>query len=216
MIISGKKFGFDRHYGNFLKFLSKKSQIEILDFKVFDKLKWQKKYSCQQKFLDTSIKGFLSCPFEAPSKRKNDTSGTVMPSQYHTPRKRLFCFVHFHHVLVARVPQMIYHLKALIQGFQNLYRNWAWHHPGGATTQLTEKAPPSLKLIYRLLGSRNSNFHSKFQQLLLRAFQKGIIAFPRSTGCKMAGRQSLECETNLYFLAIYVVKQTFFGCAFHT
>ena len=32
-------------------------------------------YSWQQKFLDTSIKGFLSCPFEAPSKRKNDTSG---------------------------------------------------------------------------------------------------------------------------------------------
>ena len=33
----------------------------------------------------------------------------------------------------------------------------------------------------------------------------GIIAFPRSTGCKMAGRQSLEWETNFHFLAIYVV-----------
>ena len=111
---------------------------------------------------------------------------------------------------------MIYHLKALIQGFQNLKRNWVWHHPGGATAQLTKKAPPSLKLVCSLSEPRYSNFHSKFQYLLLRAFQKGIISFPGSTGCKMAGCQSLDCETNFHFLAIYIVKQTFFGCAFHT
>ena len=32
------------HYGRFWSNLSKKSQIEILDFKVFDKSKWQKTY----------------------------------------------------------------------------------------------------------------------------------------------------------------------------
>ena len=118
---------------------------------------------------------------------------------------------------------MIYHLKALIQGFQNFKRKWVWHHPGGATAQLTKRAPPSLELVFKpilvkvvLSELRYSNFHSKFQYLLFRAFQKGIIAFPRSTGCKMAGRQSLECETNFHFLAIYIVKQTFFGCVFHT
>ena len=81
-----------------------------------------------------------------------------------------------------------------------------WHHPGGATTQLTKKAPPSLKLIWSLSETRYSNFHSKFQLIELRAFQRGEITFPGSTGCKMAGRQSSKCETNFHFLAIYIVK----------
>ena len=93
--------------------------------------------------------------------------------------------------------QMVYHFKALIQGFQNLYRNWVWHHPRGGHAQITKKAPLSLKLIYHLPGPKNSHFHSRFQYPLLRAFKRHIIEFPRSTGSKMAGRQSLKCETSI-------------------
>ena len=35
---------------------------------------------------------------------------------------------------------MIPHLKALIQGFQNQQKNWAWHHPEGGHAPLSEKA----------------------------------------------------------------------------
>ena len=45
---------------------------------------------------------------------------------------------------------------------------------------------------------RYSKFHSKFQFLGLRAFQRGKITFPGSTGCKMAGRQSSKCETRIH------------------
>ena len=82
-----------------------------------------------------------------------------------------------------------------------------WHHPGGTTAQLTKKAPPSLNLVWGLSEPRYSNFHSKFQFPGLRAFQRGKITFPGSTGCKMAGRQSLKCETNFHFLAIYIVNR---------
>ena len=50
-----------------------------------------------------------------------------------------------------------------------------WHHPGGATTQLTKKAPPSLNLVWGLSEPRYSSFYSKFQFLGLRAFQRGKI-----------------------------------------
>ena len=88
--------------------------------------------------------------------------------------------------------------------------------PGGATAQLTKKAPPSLKLVWSLSEPRYSNFHSKFQYLLLRAFQKGIIAFPRSTGCKMAGRQSLKCKTRVRKRSTLLYKLRENGSSFHT
>ena len=65
------------------------------------------------------------------------------------------------------------------------------------TPRVTKKAPLSLKLIYRLPGPKNSHFHSRFIYPLLRAFKRHIIEFPRSTGSKMAGRQSLKCETSI-------------------
>ena len=114
------------------------------------------------------------------------------------------------------MPQMVYHFKALIQGFQNLYRNWVWHCPGGATAQLTKKAPPSLNLVRGLSEPRYSHFHFRFQQNGLRAFKRRILEYPRSNGSKMAGRQSLKCETSFRFSGIYIVKQTFFGHPFHT
>ena len=112
--------------------------------------------------------------------------------------------------------QMVYHFKALIQGIQNLYKNWEWHHPRGGHAQITKKTPLLLKLIYHLPGPKNSHFHSRFQYPLLRAFKRHIIEFPRSTGSKMAGRQSLKCESSFCFSGIFVVKQSFFGCSFHT
>ena len=110
---------------------------------------------------------------------------------------------------------MVYHFKALIQGFQNLKRNWVWHHPGGATGQLTKKAPPSLKLVCTLSELRYSNFHSKFQYQVLRAFQKAIISFPGSTGCKMAGRQSSKCETRIRKRSTLLCKSRENGSSFH-
>ena len=91
-----------------------------------------------------------------------------------------------------------------------------WHHPGGATAQLTKKAPPSLKLVWSLSKPRYFNFHSKFQYLLLRAFQKGIISFPGSTGCKMAGRQSSKCETRIRKRSTLLCKSRENGSSFHT
>ena len=111
---------------------------------------------------------------------------------------------------------MIYHLKALIQGFQNLKRNWVWHHPGGATGQLTKKAPPSLKLVCSLSKPRYFNFRSKFQQNGLRAFQRGKITFPGLTGCKMAGRQSSKCETLIRKSSTLLCKSRENGSMFHT
>ena len=111
---------------------------------------------------------------------------------------------------------MVYHFKALIQGFLNLYRNWVWHHPGGATGQLTKKAPPSLKLVCSLSKLRYSNSYSKFQYLLLRAFQKGIISFPGSTGCKMAGHQSSKCETCIRKRSTLLCKSRENRSSFHT
>ena len=42
---------------------------------------------------------------------------------------------------------MITHLKALIKGLQNQERNWAWHHPEGGKTPLTEKALLLLEIL---------------------------------------------------------------------
>ena len=41
-------------------------------------------------------------------------------TQNGTPRLMVFCFVLLDHLPVEKVPQMIYHLKALTQSFQNL------------------------------------------------------------------------------------------------
>ena len=112
--------------------------------------------------------------------------------------------------------QMIYHFKALIQGFQNSYRNWVWHHPMGGHAQITKKVPLSLKLVCSLSEPRYSNFHSKFQDLLLRAFQKGIISFPGSTGCKIAGHQSSKCETCIRKRSSLLCKSRENGSTFHT
>ena len=45
---------------------------------------------------------------------------TVSENQYHAPRLTVFCLAHLKNLPVKKVPQMIYHLKALTQRFQNL------------------------------------------------------------------------------------------------
>ena len=75
------------------------------------------------------------------------TLGTVKENEYHAARYSVRRYDCFDHLPKVKMTQMIYHLKALIQGFQNLKRNWVWHHPGGATAQLTKKAPPLLNLV---------------------------------------------------------------------
>ena len=45
---------------------------------------------------------------------------TVNENQCYTPRLMVFRFVLLDHLPVEKVPQMIYHLKALTQSFQNL------------------------------------------------------------------------------------------------
>ena len=42
---------------------------------------------------------------------------TVSENQYHAPRLTVFCLAHLKKFPVEKVPQMIYHLKALTQSF---------------------------------------------------------------------------------------------------
>ena len=51
---------------------------------------------------------------------KSDLDNTVSENQYHAPRLTVFCLAHLKNLPVEKVPQMIYHLKALTQSFQNL------------------------------------------------------------------------------------------------
>ena len=59
-------------------------------------------------------------------------------------------FLYFNHLSKEFLKQMIPHLKALIQGFQNQQKNWAWHHPEGGHAPLTEKALLLLELVWSL------------------------------------------------------------------
>ena len=51
-----------------------------------------------------------------------------MPSQCYTSSKEKTRFLYFNHLFKEFLEQMIPHLKALIQGVQNLQKNWALHH----------------------------------------------------------------------------------------
>ena len=59
-------------------------------------------------------------------------------------------FLYFNHLSKEFLEQMIPHLKALIQGAQNLQKNWLWHHFEAGYAPLTEKALLLLKLVWSL------------------------------------------------------------------
>ena len=54
------------------------------------------------------------------SPQSTNVANTVSENQYHAPRLTVFCLAHLKNLPVEKVPQMIYHLKALTQSFQNL------------------------------------------------------------------------------------------------
>ena len=81
---------------------------------------------------------------------QNDYVCTVESKSNRPPRREERRFLYFNHLSTEFMEQMILHLKALIQGVQNLQKNWAWHHLEGGYTPLTEKVLLLLELIWSL------------------------------------------------------------------
>ena len=75
---------------------------------------------------------------------------TVSEHQSHTPSREERHFLYFNHLSKEFLEQMIPHLKALIQGIQNLQKNWPWHHFEAGYAPLTEKALLLLELVWSL------------------------------------------------------------------
>ena len=77
-------------------------------------------------------------------------TNTVAPRLLHTPSREERRFLNFNHLSKEFLEQMIPHLKALIQGVQNLQKNWLWHHLEGGQAPLTEKVLLLLELVWSL------------------------------------------------------------------
>ena len=81
---------------------------------------------------------------------------------------------------------MTYHFKALIVGLLESKKNWVWHHPGGATAQLTlfytgvvHLDPPCsfLTVVLRAMPQMSWFFVTLFLSIFNRIYQSHFLDF---------------------------------------